>query len=149
MPGPDHTRTRERCVVMRTSQYALFSLKTAGSQWPMANKNGIFDRVLSAVRVCGEGRSPCLPHICLSPRSVHDLSFLMVLQLDSNQYWALFFSLFSMFYTGVLTILSGEKHREVGSPGRCAFFVMSHYIVDHHSSNQPSMLTIRVLVVFL
>lgn len=27
---------------MRTSQYALFSLEMAGSQWPMANKNGIF-----------------------------------------------------------------------------------------------------------
>lgn len=60
MPGPDHTCTRERCVVieMRTSQYALFPLETAGSQWPMANKDGISGRVISAVRVCGEGRSP-------------------------------------------------------------------------------------------
>jgi hypothetical protein len=43
---------------MRTSQYALFSLEMAGSQWPMANKHGIFSQLLSAVRVCGEGRSP-------------------------------------------------------------------------------------------
>lgn len=75
--------------------------------------------------------------------------FFMVLQLDSNQDGALCCSLVWMFYTGVMSILSGEKHREVGSPGRCAFLVVSHYIMDHHSPNQPSMLTIGGLVVFL
>jgi hypothetical protein len=58
----------------------------------------------------------------------------MVIQLDSNQHGVLFYSLFWMFYTGVMSIVSGEKHREVGSPGRCAIFVMSQYITDHHQS---------------
>jgi hypothetical protein len=58
----------------------------------------------------------------------------MVIQLDSNQHGVLFYSLFWMFYTGVMSIVSGEKYREVGSPGRCAFFVMSQYIMDHHQS---------------